>query len=141
MDYEVMRTCDGGRVVKQHVRIAGRTRGSITVRQETDNIRHRTILVARLVPASGHRPITPLYDAVLIGTSGERWMLAGSERIITGPLGREVSVGQSWIIEPVVVQDLIDVEVKWTNALREANSLREQLRDLTAKSARPEVSP
>ena len=83
-----MRTCDGGRVVEQHVRIAGRTRGSITVRQENDRIRHRTILVARLVPASGHRLITPLYDAVLIGTSGERWMLAGSERIITGPLGR-----------------------------------------------------
>ncbi len=136
-----MRTCDGGRVVEQHVRIAGRTRGNITVRQETDNIRHRAILVARLVPASGHRSIAPLYDAVLIGTSGERWMLTGSERIIAGPLAREVSVGQSWIIEPVVVQDLIDVEVKWTNALREANVLRDQLRELTANGARPEAAP
>lgn len=126
-----MRVCDGGRRVEKHVRIASRSRGSIRIQQEDDSTRHRAVLVARLAPAAGHRAIPALYDVTLIGTSGDRWVFGGFERIEAGPLAREYAVGQTWIIEPVVVQDLIDVEVRWTHALREASELRERLRLLT----------
>jgi len=131
MDYDVMRVCDGGRIVEKHVRQAGRTRGSLTIRQEADSVRHRAIIVARLAPAAGRRAIPPLFDATLVGTSGDCWMLRGYERIEAGPLAREVSVGQTWIVEPAAIQDLIDIETKWRSALLEASELREQLRALT----------
>lgn len=130
-----MRACDGGRRVEKHVRIASRTRGSISIRQEADSTRRRAILVARVLPTAGGRSIPALYDVVLIGTSGEAWLLSGYERIEAGPLSREHALGQTWIIEPAAVQDLIDADAKWTAAAREANELREQLRTLTASAA------
>lgn len=132
MDYEVMRVCAHGRQLEVHIRNAGRVRGTVTVKQEQDGVRHRTRLVARLAPLGGFVTIPPLYDAVLLQTRGEHWVLTGLELIASQPLGHEVSVAQTWIIEPVVVQDLIDIEIKWTNAVRDANALREELAALKA---------
>ena len=58
VEYQVQRVFDGGRVMEKHVRIAGIVSGSITVAQERDNLRHRTVLVARLQCSEG---------------SGEQW--------------------------------------------------------------------
>ena len=131
MDYYVMRVCDGGRRVEKHVRLAGRTRGVLSIRQETDPKRHRATLVARLACANSVRSIPPLYDVALIGTSGDSLMLIGVERISAGPLQREYAVGQTWIVEPAIVQDTIDAETKWQAAAREAAELRERLQCLT----------
>ena len=132
-----MRVCDGGRRVEKHVRIASRTRGSLTVRQEADGLRRRAVLVARLAPAIGHRAVPPLCDVALIGTAGDRWILSGFERIEAGPLAREYAVGQTWVVEPVIVQDLIDAETRWSHAVREVQALREQLQALSVGGAAP----
>jgi hypothetical protein len=44
------RLSDGGRVVPHHVRNAGTLRGTLTIKQEDDHIRHRMTLVARFSP-------------------------------------------------------------------------------------------
>ena len=98
-----MRVCDGGRRQEKHVRIAGRTRGRLSVGQEADAVRHRSLLVARVHPAAGFRAIPALYDVVLIASTGERWILTGHERIQSGPLAHEYAVAQTWILEPAVV--------------------------------------
>lgn len=134
MNYEVMRVCAHGRQLEVHLRNAGRVGGVVTVKQEDDGVRHRSLLVARLAPIRGFDSIPPLYDAVLLQTSGERWVITGLERIASQPLGYEVSVAQTWIIEPVEVQDLIDAEIQWTNAVREANTLRDELEALKASA-------
>lgn len=105
---------------------------SVTVPKTPVTLFRNTQMVARLAPIHGFEAIPPLYDAVLLQTSGERWVITGLERIASQPLGHEVSVAQTWIIEPVEVQDLIDVEIKWTNAVREANALRDELAALKA---------
>jgi hypothetical protein len=76
-------------------------------------------------------PPPPLHDVTLIGTSGEAFVLTGIERIEAGPLAREYAVGQTWIVEPVQVQDLLDAEQRWSDSAREVELLREQLRTLT----------
>jgi hypothetical protein len=134
MQYLVMRVFDGGRRLEKHARLAGRTRGSLAIHQETDNNRRRAILVARLAVDAGQRPAPPLHDVTLIGTSGEAFVLTGIERIEAGPLAREYAVGQTWIVEPVQVQDLLDAEQKWRDSAREVELLREQLRCLTQSS-------
>ena len=44
------------------------------------------------------RPIPPLFDVVLLGTTGESWTLAGFERITSGALQQEFFLGQSWLV-------------------------------------------
>jgi hypothetical protein len=127
LEYEVMRVCDAGRKVEKHLRIAGRTRGTISVKQENDPVRNRAILVARLSPARDHRPIPPLYDVTLVSATSETLTLAGYERVEVGPLRFECAVGQSWLLELAVVQDLIDMGNRWNAASGEAHDLREQL--------------
>ena len=66
------RVFDGGRVMEKHARIAGIVRGRLTVGQEQDSLRHRTVLVARLLCSGGVRtPVHPLYDVTLVASSGE----------------------------------------------------------------------
>ena len=56
--------------MEKHVRIAGIVRGRLTVGQEQDSLRHRTVLVARLLRSGGARtPVEPLYDVIDRGKS------------------------------------------------------------------------
>jgi hypothetical protein len=127
MEYEIMRVCDAGRRVEKHLRWAGRSRGTLSIQQEHDGIRRRTVLVARLRPGVGQRVIPPLFDVVLIGSTGVRWTLTGVERIEAAPLGREHAVGQTWIVEPAAVPDLMAVELKWSQACGRVHELEQQL--------------
>lgn len=113
--------------MEKHVRIAGTVRGRITVAQEQDSLRHRTVLVARLACNGPRLPVQPLYDVTLVASSGEIWTLAGFERIEAGPMRHVHLVGQAWIIEPVVIQDLIDAERKWSAAAGRVHELEQQL--------------
>jgi hypothetical protein len=130
VEYQVLRACDAGHIVEQHVRMASSTRGRIQVRQETDAMRKRTVLVARLVATTGYQAIPALFDVTLVGTSGELWVLSGFERIQAGPLAREHAVGQSWLIEPAPVEDLIKAETQVNKLSGEAHELKQQLRAL-----------
>jgi hypothetical protein len=67
----------------------------------------------------------------LIASTGERWILTGHERIQSGPLGHEYAVAQTWILEPAAVQDLIDVEFKWSQAVGKVSELETQLEHLS----------
>ena len=128
VEYQVQRVFDGGRVMEKHVRIAGIVSGSITVAQERDSLRHRTVLVARLKCSDSFKtPVQPLYDVTLVAGTGESWTLAGFERIEAGPMRHVHLVGQAWIIEPVAIQALIDVERKWSAASGRAHELEQQL--------------
>jgi hypothetical protein len=52
---------DGGRLVPLHIRAANQVRGTLTVKQEDDQLRHRTTLVARLTQiGSMTKPIPAL---------------------------------------------------------------------------------
>ena len=114
MDYLVTRLFDGGRVVPHHVN-AGTLRGTLTIKQEDDHIRHRTTLVARFSPQHqiGLRVVPPLYDVVLIGSTGEVWTLAGYERVTSGALQQEYFLGQSWVVTPAPLEDLRKAEAEW----------------------------
>ncbi len=115
----------------KHVRVAATVRGRLTVAQELDGLRHRTVLVARLVCSSSVKPaVQPLYDVTLVASTGECWTLAGFERIEAGPLRHVHFVGQSWIVEPAAIQDLIDAELKWSTASGRAHALEQQLTNL-----------
>jgi hypothetical protein len=114
--------------MEKHVRTAGIVRGRLTVKQEQDSLRHRTVLVARLLSSGGtNSPVHPLYDVTLVASSGESWTLAGFERIEAGPMRHVHLVGQAWIVEPASIQDLIDVERKWSAASGRAHELEQQL--------------
>jgi hypothetical protein len=134
VDYFVQRVLDGGRVIEKHLRVAGMVRGSLTITQEEDSVRHRALLVARLAPQGAGRSIPPLFDVAVVASTGETWTLAGFERIEAGPLRQLHFVAQSWIVEPAAVQDLIDVERKWGAAAGRVHEL-EQL--LAAQAAPP----
>lgn len=108
VEHLVQRVLDGGRVVEKHLRLAGMVRGSLRITQEDDAVRHRTVLVARLASSGVGKSIPPLYDVVVLASTGETWTLAGFERIEAGPLRQLHFVAQSWIVEPAAVQDLID---------------------------------
>ena len=124
----MQRVFDGGRVMEKHAQIAWIVRGRLTVGQEQDSLRHRTVLVARLFCSGGVRtPVHLLYDVTLVASSGESWTLAGFERIEVGPMRHVHLVGQAWIIEPVAIQELIDVERKWSAASGRAHELEQQL--------------
>jgi hypothetical protein len=96
-----------------HVRNAGTVRGVLSVKQEEDSIRHRTVLVARLSPVSGARPIPPLYDVALVSSTGDVWTLAGYERVQSGALQHEYTLGQSWLVTPAPLEDLRKAEAEW----------------------------
>ncbi len=114
MDYLVTRIFDGGRVMPNHVRHSNTVRGVLSVRQEQDTVRHRTVLVARLAPAvNAMKPVPPLYDATLVSSTGDVWTLAGYERVLSGALQQEYSLGQSWIITPAPLEDLRKAETEW----------------------------
>ena len=55
--------------------------GLLPIKQEDDHIRHRT-------PQHqiGSRVVPPLYDVVLIASTGEVWTLAGYEQVTSGAL-------------------------------------------------------
>ena len=92
--------------MEEHVRIAGIVRGRLTVGQEQDSLRPRTVRVARLLCSGGVRtPVQPLYDVTLVASSGESWTLAGFERIEAGRMRHVHLLGQAWIIEPVAIQE------------------------------------
>jgi hypothetical protein len=97
-----------------HVRTSNTVRGALSVRQEQDKSRNRTTLVARLtVIGGGMHKVPPLYDAVLISSTGAMSTLAGYERITSGALQQEYSLGQSWIIVPAPLEDLRKAENEW----------------------------
>ena len=121
----MQRIFDGGRVMEKHVRTASIVKGRLTVSQ--DSLRHRTVLVARLLTGSTRPQIPPLFDVTLVASTGETWTLAGFERIEAGPMRHVHLVGQAWLIEPVAIQDLIDVERKWSAASGRAHELEQQL--------------
>jgi hypothetical protein len=105
---------DGGRVIPHHVRDAGTVRGTLSVRQEDDHIRHRITLVARLsLIGGGMRTVPPLFDVVLISATGDSWMLAGYERVTSGALQQEYFLGQSWVVTPAPLEDLRKAEDEW----------------------------
>ena len=83
------RLFDGGRVMPHHVRNAGTVRGLLTIKQEDDHVRHRTTLVARFAPQHqiGSRVVPPLYDVVLIASTGEVWTLVGISANVTDDFG------------------------------------------------------
>ena len=113
VEYQAQRIFDGGRVMEKHARTASIIKGKLTVAQEQDNLRHRTVLVARLQTGSARQQIPPLFDVTLVASTAETWTIAGFERLEAGPMGHVHLVGQAWLIEPVTIQDLIDVERKW----------------------------
>ena len=93
-----------------HVRHSSETRGRIEIKQELDGGRSRYVLVARLHPISGKRPIPSLYDVAIVAASGDVWVMSGVERVVGGPLGHEHWLGQSWLIRPGPTDDLIRAE-------------------------------
>ena len=111
----VTRLFDSGRVMPHHVRNSGTLRGTLTIKQEDDHIRHRTTLVARFSPQHqiGSRVVPPLYDVVLIAPTGEVWTLAGDERVTSGALQQEYFLGQSWVVTPAPLEDLRKAETHW----------------------------
>jgi len=59
------------------------------------------------------RPIPPLYDVQLVSSTGEVWVLAGYERVLSGALQHEYTLGQSWIVTPAPLEDLRKAESEW----------------------------
>ena len=128
-----MRLYDAGCRVEKRVRQVQRTRGHFAVVME--HVGRRNVLVAQLQPATGFNRIPHLYDAALIGTSGSSWVLNGHERIEAGPMRKECLVGQTWLVEPAYESDLIAVETRWTQSVRDCNALREQLAALAVAAS------
>lgn len=127
-----MRLYDGGFRVEKRVRQVQRTRGHFTI--EIEKIGRRLLLVAQLQPASGYGRIPHLHGVELIGTSSSCWVLDGHERLEAGPMRKECLIGQTWLVEPAYEDDLISVENRLLDAVREANALRAQLTALNASA-------
>jgi hypothetical protein len=125
VEYLVMRLYEGGVRVEKRVRQVKQCRGHLSISIEKNG--RRSLLVARLQPAVGQSAIPPLFEAALLGTSSECWVLSGHERVEAGPLRKECLLGQTWLVEPAYGDDLIRAEQNWTLALLEAGKLREQL--------------
>jgi len=90
-------------------------------------VRHRRVLVARLSTGSnGMKVVPPLYDVVVVGCTGEWWTIAGHERVISGPIGEEYALGQSWLIQPAQSEDLAKAEAEWRRLAEELHVLRER---------------
>ena len=128
VEYLAQKIFDGGRVMAKHVRAANIVRGRLTVAQEQDTQRHCVVLVARLLCCgSVASPFPPLYDVSLVASNGGSWTLTSYERIEAGPLRHVHFVGQSWIIEPAPIQDLIQAERECGAASSRAHELEQQL--------------
>jgi hypothetical protein len=124
---------DGGRLVPHHVRAANQVRGTLTVKQEEDNLRHRTTLVARLTrPGAMAKQIPPLFDVQLVCSTGEVWTLAGYERVTTGVLREDVTLGQAWLITPAPLEDLRHAELEWARLAELVAQLRAESGPSTA---------
>lgn len=120
-----MRLYEGGVRLEKRVRQVKQCRGHLSISVEKSG--RRALLVARLQPAAGQSAIPPLFEAALLGTSADCWVLSGHERVEAGPLRKECLLGQTWLVEPAYGDDLVRAEQNWTSAVREANELREQL--------------
>ena len=120
-----MRLYQGGVRVEKRVRQVKQCRGHLSISLEKNG--RRALLVARLQPAFGQLAIPPLFEVALLGTSADCWVLSGHERVEAGPLRKECLLGQTWLVEPAYGNDLLRAEQNWTDAVREANDLREQL--------------
>jgi len=59
------------------------------------------------------KAIPPLYDVQLVSSTGEVWVLAGYERVLSGALQHEYTLGQSWIVTPAPLEDLRKAELEW----------------------------
>jgi hypothetical protein len=127
VEYEVQRLLEVGKVSPRHVRSATTVRGLLAIAQEEDPVRHRAVLVARLTTQPPAVPIPPLYDVTIVSLSGTIWTLAGYERIESGSVLQPQIVGQAWIVEPVFIQDLIDVEHKWAAAHARVHQLEQHM--------------
>ena len=62
-----------------------------------------------------------------MASNGESCTLAGYERIEARLLRHVHFVGQSWIIEPAAIQNLIQAKHKWGAACSRAYELEQQL--------------
>jgi hypothetical protein len=58
------------------------------------------------------------------------------ERVLAGALHDEMSFTQIWRLEMAVVQDIIDMGIKWSAAAGEVHELRERLARLTGGADR-----
>ena len=108
-----------------HLRAANQVRGALTVKQEQDDLRHRTTLVARLTqPSAMAKQIPPLFDVQLVCSTGDVWTLAGYERVTTGVLREDVMLGQAWLITPAPLEDLRMAEREWARLAELLDQLR-----------------
>ena len=124
----VTRVFAGGRLLSTAMRRATTTRGKLSISQEEDPVRHRRVLVARLSTGSnGMKVVPPLYDVAVVGCTGEWWTIAGHERVISGPIGEEYVLGQSWLIQPAQCEDLAKAEAEWRRLAEELHVLRERV--------------
>ncbi len=128
-----------------HIRNATTVRGRLSVAQEEDALRRRTVLVARFTPAKGNgtlmQRLPPLYDVQLISLNGEVMTLAGYERVVAGVLQQDYVLGQSWIVTPGPIEDLMHAEAQWRDAAEKIVELQAQLQTGEAARTGSRVEP
>jgi hypothetical protein len=73
----------------------------------------RRSLLASRAPASACERCCPLFDVVLLGTTGDSWTLAGYERSTSGALQQEFFLGQNWLVTPAPLEELRNAENEW----------------------------
>jgi hypothetical protein len=136
MDYFVTRLYSQGRLTPKHVRHP--VRGQLSVCEEHDAERNRMVKIARLVvPASvGKESPPPLYDAVMLGLTGDWLSLSGFERLAAGSLSDLTSWAQTWLCCPAPIEELMAAE-------RKVNELSGRLHDVTVAGGdrRPHREP
>ena len=79
--------------------------GNLVVKEESDNIRNRRLLVARLLAADTLDPlpgVRPLIDVRLVVVDCDSFTLTGFERIESPSGTRLREVAQSWLVQPIV---------------------------------------
>lgn len=130
MEFLVQRVCERGKPMAQHRRLGGQVRRMLRIKQEVDETRRRTVLVARVVSTEEMNAIPALFDVSLISSTGECWTLAGYEKVIDGPLGDESMMAQSWLLELAAQDDLFKAEIIGTSLARERRELMLQLQAL-----------
>jgi hypothetical protein len=136
VDYQVQILMQAGKVAPRHIRSARTFRGVLHIRQESDPVRHRAVLVARLTAPGGQPAIPPLYDVAIVAASGPVWTLSGYERVETDTLEPQF-FGQAWMVEPASIQDLIDAERNWSHAAGRVHQLEQQLLALGVQPVSP----
>lgn len=86
---------DGKLIKSQHLRQAGTARGTLSIREEDDTVRHRVVKVARIVSGTGDSIGPPLFDVQLTACTGGLLSLGGFERLTAGAMGDECVFGQA----------------------------------------------